>query len=200
MQSIETKVKNRIYGNGRGWCFTPKNFIDIGDEKAIYSALMRLEQKDLIRKLGHGIYDYPKKHKKLGLIAPSVEAIAKAIAERDKFRIQPSGAYATNILGLDEQVPAKYVFLTEGSAKKIKIGKLEIIFKNTTPKNMASAGTYTGLVIQAFRHITKRKITNKMISKIKSQLTEERKKEFKKYLPYAPVWISKIIKKDILGE
>jgi hypothetical protein len=200
MQSIETKVKNRIYGNGRGWCFTPKNFIDLGDEKAIYSALMRLEQKDVIRKLGHGIYDYPKKHKKLGLIAPSVEAIAKAIAKRDKVRIQPSGAYATNMLGLDEQVPAKYVFLTEGSAKKIKIGKLEIIFKNTTPKNMASAGTYAGLVIQAFRHITKRKITNKMISKVKFQLTKERKKEFKKYLQYAPVWISKIIKKDILGE
>jgi hypothetical protein len=200
VQSVETKVKNRIYGNGRGWCFTPKCFMDLGEEKAIYSALMRLEQKGVIRKLGHGVYDYPEKHEKLGLIAPSAEKIAKAISDRDKIKIQPSGAYATNILGLDEQVPAKYVFLTEGASRKIKIGRLEIVLKNTTPKNMASAGTYTGLVIQAFRHITKNKITDKMISKIKSQLTEERRRELKKYISYAPAWISKIIRKDILGE
>ncbi len=38
-----------------------------------------------------------------------------ASAGRDRVRLQPSGAYAANLLGLSEQVPAKVVFLTDGS-------------------------------------------------------------------------------------
>ena len=58
--------------------------------------------------------DYPKLHTALGPLAPTPEALAKALAGRDRVRLQPSGAYAANLLGLSEQVPAKVVFLTDG--------------------------------------------------------------------------------------
>lgn len=35
----------------------------------------------------------------------------------DRVRLQPSGAYAANLLGLSEQVPAKVVFLTDGPSR-----------------------------------------------------------------------------------
>jgi len=60
-------------------------------------------------------------------------------------------AAALNLLGLSEQVPAKIVFLTEAESRKLKIGLMEIELRRTTPKNMASAGRLSGLVIQAFR-------------------------------------------------
>jgi len=30
MQDIENDMLKRIRGSGRGWCFTPKDFIDLG--------------------------------------------------------------------------------------------------------------------------------------------------------------------------
>ena len=135
-----------------GWCFTPKHFVGIGTAAAIRQVLARLEKDHFIRRLAQGLYDYPREHDKLGLLPPQMDHIAKAISERDSIRIQPTGAYAANLIGLSEQVPGKIVYLTDGPAKKIKIGRQEVIFKKTTIKNMDSAGADIGLLIQALKH------------------------------------------------
>jgi hypothetical protein len=44
------------------------------------------------------------------------------MAGRDRVRLQPSGAYAANLLGLSEQVPAKVVFLTDRASRVIATG------------------------------------------------------------------------------
>jgi Family of unknown function (DUF6088) len=46
----------------------------------------------------------------LGLLLPAIDAIAKALQGRDAVRLQPSGAYAANLLGLSDQVPMKFSF------------------------------------------------------------------------------------------
>lgn len=48
--------------------------------------------------------------------------MARAIAGRDRVRLQPAGAYAANTLGLTEQVPAKVVFLTDGPSRTVVVG------------------------------------------------------------------------------
>ena len=73
------------------------------------------------------------------------------MAGRDRTRIQPTGAYAANVLGLSEQVPAKAVFLTDGQARTVKIGPTTIQLRRTTPKNMETAGRLSGLLIQTLR-------------------------------------------------
>jgi len=70
---------------------------------------------------------------------------------KDRIRLQPAGAYATNLLGLSEQVPAKVVFLTDGPSRTVKIGRQEIQLRRTTPRNMAAAGRLSGLLMQALR-------------------------------------------------
>jgi hypothetical protein len=35
MEYIENKIISRIYGHGRGWVFTPNDFIDCGGRSAI---------------------------------------------------------------------------------------------------------------------------------------------------------------------
>ena len=86
-------------------------------------------------RLAHGIYLFPKIDEKLGLcmLYPSVEEIAKAIAERDKARIVPTGVYALNALGLPTQIPVNAVFLTDGAPRKIKIYNQRILFKHVVP-------------------------------------------------------------------
>ena len=114
MQTIYNIVVSRIYGHGRGWVFTPKEFTDMIDPRKVGVILGRFVSEGKIRRLARGLYDYPKVHSELGTLLPSAEDIVKAIAGRDRIRLLPSGAYAANLLGLSEQVPAKVVFLTDG--------------------------------------------------------------------------------------
>ena len=99
-QSIDNKAISRIYGHGKGWVFTPAHLSDLGSRDAVASALRRYRQSGLIRQLARGLYDYPRTDPKLGMLTPSPDAVARAFAGRDAFRLQPSGAYAANLLGL----------------------------------------------------------------------------------------------------
>ena len=193
MQSIENKIISRIYGKGRGWCFTPKTFLDIGSPEAVRITLHRLEKKGTIRRLTRGLYDYPKKHPTIGFLSPSPEEIAKALSTRDATRLQSSGAYAANLLGLSEQVPAKIVFLTDGPARRVKIGRQEIVLKNTTPRNMATAGRASGTAIQALRHIGSKQIIQHHIEHLKKALSASDRAQLKRDRVYAPGWMHSII-------
>jgi len=192
MQSINNKIINRIYGKGRGWCYTPKNFSDLGSPEAIRITLHRLEKKGAIRRLARGLYEYPKKHSTIGLLSPNPDKIAEAISIRYAIRIQPSGAFAANILGLSNQVPAKIVFLTDGSDRRIKIGPREIIFKRTTPRNMAAAKS-SGTLILALKYIGKEQISQDHIKHFRESLSTHIKMKLKKDSIYAPGWICPII-------
>jgi len=192
MQSINNKIINRIYGKGRGWCYTPKSFSDLGSPEAIRITLHRLEKKGTIRRLSRGIYEYPKKHPTIGFLSPDPDKIAEAISVRDAIRIRPSGAFAANILGLSNQVPAKIVFLTDGSGRRIKIGPREIIFKRTTPRNMAGAKS-SGTLILALKYIGKEQISQDHIKHFRESLSTHIKMKLKKDSIYAPGWICPII-------
>lgn len=191
--SIVNAVKNRIIEHGRGWCFTPKHFLDLDSDTGVRSTLSRLEKTNMIRRLAQGIYDYPREHQVLGLLPPKPEDVAKAIAEKNGTQIQPTGAYAANLIGLSEQVPGRIVFLTNGPSKKLKIGRQEILFRTTTEKNMYPAGTRVGLVIQAIRNIGKENINNIAKAKIKKFLEGTSKNELVNNLKYAPLWIRTLL-------
>jgi len=197
MQHTDDIVVNRIYGHGRGWVFTPSHFFDLGSHFAVRKALERLTNQGTIRRLSSGLYDYPKHHPALGDLIPSYEKIGKAFAGQHKLRLQPSGAYAANLLGLTDQVPAKIVFLTDGPNRKLTIGNQRIIFKRTTPKNMATAGRVSGLVIQALRHLGKDHVDTEIIKKLQARLNDEDKQQLLRDISCAPAWIGEIFRKMV---
>ena len=196
-QSINNKVLSRIYCKKRGWVFTPVNFLDLGSRAAIDQILGRLARSGTIRRLARGLYDYPRKHPDFGDIPSNYERIAQVLAGRDSLKIQPSGAYAANLLGLSDQVPAKIVFLTDGHSRTVKVGKLTIKLKRTTPKNMATAGRISGLVIHALRYLKKNNVDSAIIAKLKRRLSGEDKSILMRDLRYAPVWIGEIFRRLI---
>jgi hypothetical protein len=152
-QSIDSRILARICGRGRGSVFVPRDFLDLGSREAVDLALHRFARKGTIRRLARGVYDFPKEHPVLGLLAPSADDVARALAGRDRTRPQPAGAHAANILGLSEQVPAKAVFLTDGPSRTVTIGPMTIQLRRTTPRNMAAAGRLSGLLMQALREL-----------------------------------------------
>jgi Family of unknown function (DUF6088) len=194
MQSIEDKILSRIYGKGRGWVFTPVHFLDLGGPTSVRKALQILGERGAIRRLTRGLYDYPRQHPKLALLAPPPEQIAAALAGKDRTRIQPSGAYAANLLGLSLQVPAKLIFLTDGPNRTVTVGNQTITLKRTTPKNMAAAGRISGLVIQALRYLGREAVDEKTIARLDRRLTAEDRKVLLRDIKLAPAWIGDIFR------
>lgn len=188
-QSIVKSVKNRIFGHGRGWVFSAYNFSDLGSDTGVRTALSRLQEEKIIRRVAQGIYDYPKTHEVLGLLSPSIDEIARVYGEKNGAKIQASGAYAANVLGLSEQVPGKVVFLTDGPTGKVKIKNLIVSFKKTTVRNMSAAGSREALAIQAMKFMGQDHIDEPMLRKIKKHLQQSTRKEFDKNIQYAPRWI-----------
>ncbi len=195
MQSIEKKVLSRIYGKKRGWVYTPAVFLDLGSNVSVRKALQSLCERQLIRRLARGLYDYPKEHPKLGVLAPTPEEIAQALAGKDRLRILPSGAYAANLLGLSLQVPARVIFLTDGAERNIKVGSQEIILKRTTPRNMAAAGRVSGLVIQALRDLGRKHVDDQVVRKLNARLSDEDRRTLMKDIRLAPAWIGNIFRR-----
>ena len=193
VQSIDSDIRSRILGHGRGWVFTPKHFQDLGSSSAIDSTLRRLRTEGVIRQLARGLYDYPAHDPQLGMLTPPADAIARALVVRDAIRLQPSGAYAANQLGLSEQVPSRIVFLTDGPARKVKIGKREILLQHTIPRNMATAGRKSGTLIQALRYLGQDQIDERVLGILRRQVAEGDRPALRKDLLHAPAWIADLL-------
>ncbi len=193
-KSIESQILTEIKARGRGSVFVPTDFLNFGSREAIDLALHRLVNKGTIRRLTRGMYDFPKIHKTLGQLMPSVEAVASALAGRDRIRIQPAGAYASNLLGLSEQVPAKIVFLTDGPSRAINIDSMTIQLRRTTAKNMETAGRLSGLLIQAFKELGKDNITPSRRKHLKRTIPAKKRHEILKDIRFAPEWMRPILK------
>jgi hypothetical protein len=140
------------------------------------------------------VYDFPKEHPVLGLLQPSAEAVARALADRDRTRLQPAGAYAANVLGLTDQVPAKAVFLTDGPSRTVKVGTMTIQLRRTTARNMAAAGRLSGLVIQALRELGKEQMTHERRAHLKRTLPAKERRELIKDIKLAPAWMHPIFR------
>src|SRR5271163_3016938 len=193
-QSIDYLILAAIHGRGRGSVFVPADFLDLGSREAVDLALHRLARKGTIRRLARGVYDFPKEHPVLGLLSPSPEAVAKALAGRDHTRLQPAGAYAANALGLSEQVPAKAVFLTDGPSRTVKIGPTTIQLRRTTARNMAAAGKLSGLLIQGLRELGKEHVTPERRQYLKRTLPADKRRALLKDLRLAPTWMHPIFR------
>ena len=193
-KSIDSAILSRIYGSGGGSAHTPSDFLDLGSRRAVDLTLYRLLRRKVIRRLARGLYEYPRQHPELGTLSPDIQKVARALAGKDRIRLQPAGAYAANLLGLSEQVPAKVVFLTDGPSRIVKVGRQEIHLRRTTPRNMAAAGRPSGLLMQAFRHLGPANLTPGRMAHLKRTLPLKARQQLLRDLPLAPAWMHPIFR------
>jgi hypothetical protein len=85
------------------------------------------------------------------------------------------------------------VYLTDGAARTVKVGRRTIEFKKTSPKNLLIKGEISGLAIQALKTIGQNKADEKTIEKIQAILKKETRQNIIHDAKLAPSWISKII-------
>jgi hypothetical protein len=195
VKSVQQDISDQINAYQPGVIVFPTDFRGIGTDDAIRQALSRLAKEGKIERLAHGIYFLPKIHPAFGKLYPSMEEVAEAVATHEHMRIRPAGAYALNKLGLSTQVPARLVYITDGQARQIKIGKGGVKFKPVTPKKFGMKGPISSLLIQGLEEMNTSQVTPDMEERIKDLLHQETPENLKYDLKLAPARISDFLVK-----
>jgi hypothetical protein len=196
MQIVSNKVVSKIYGHGRGWIFTPKDIAGSGNPKAVERALARLKQKGTIRLILRGVYDYPKFSTLFNAPAsPEPHKIAEAIARKYGWSIIPSGETALNLFGLSTQVPAHYIYYSDGPSKKYSWVGGELIFIKRANKETSTLSPKTALVVQALKTLGKDNVDSTVLKRIEKALTAKEKVRALREAQFTASWIYEITKK-----
>ena len=195
-QTIENKVISRIYGNGRGWAFSPKDFSALGTRSSIDVALHRLLAKGTIRRVIRGIYDYPQYSQRLNrTLSPDVDHVAQAIARKFGWNIQPTGMAALNALGLSTQIQGQYAYMSDGPNRTYTIGSQDLIFKHAQRKESGFKHHESALLVQGLKTLGPDRITPETTAKLRAWLPENLRPNVIKDTAVVTGWIREAILK-----
>ena len=193
MDSAINQIEQLIKSWKRGRIFFQIDFADIASSDAIRQSLSRLCKAELIIRVARGIYCYPVKDTALGLgiIYPTMEEVAKAVAKNEKERIVPTGISALNMLGLSSQVPMNVIYVTDGAPRHISLGKGKgITFQHTSEvKRLAFKSEVMSLIAAALREIGEENITPAQMSIVKKHLENVTEEELDHDIKLIPVWL-----------
>lgn len=189
------EIKRRILTYESGTVFVAADFADITDKKTASVGLSRLESEGVIRRILRGVYDKPAYNRFLGeFVAPIPDKVANAIARNFGWTIVPCGDTALNLLGLSTQVPAVWVYVSDGTYKEYSYDNTTIQFKRTTNKEVSKLSYKTALVIQALKALGKDNIDEMVISRLQKILTAEEKKAMVSEAKAVTSWIYEYLK------
>lgn len=188
---LTKEIRNTIERNGPGRLYMVQDFADLNNDGLVTRALSRLENEGMLIRLAQGLYLYPARNK-YGILFPTIEKIAYAIAEKDKARIIPSGLTALNRLGLSTQVATNAVYITDATARELAIGNRKIIFKRAAPRNFAYKSDLFPMVVAAMKELVKDGVTDEHLKIIKQVIGKYGDIDEIRYdYNIAPQWIKK---------
>lgn len=195
MNSVSNQIMRRIRGKGRGWVFTPKNFLDLGTRASIDMALSRLAAGGGIRRIGRGLYDYPVQHDRLGQLTPDPAKVARAISRQTGDKVALSGASAANVFGLSTQVPAKVSFATSGRSKTKRAAGRSFALKHSRAPVLDNAPDSTNALLQALGHVGKDNLDNEQIRRFATRVRDKDMRVLRRARAQMPGWMSDAILK-----
>lgn len=180
MQSVKNKIISRIYGHGRGWCFSQIDFSDLAVRSTVDTVLGRVEADGIIRRVLRGLFDYPIYSDLLkSYLSPDMREVAFALARKFGWKLVPEGSTALHILGLDTQVPARLQYYSNGPDRRYEIGESTLDFFHQKTKHTMINNYFAATVVQALLTLGPNAITDehrKQIASIKNR------REFKRLL------------------
>jgi hypothetical protein len=158
-------------------------------------ALSRLAQAGDIRRIGRGLYDYPRQHDKLGLLSPDPARVADALATQSGDRLAPSGAAAANSLGISTQVPARSSYATTGRTRTKRTGGRSLTLRHSRAPVLDNAPDTANAVLQALAHLGKDNINEDNIRHFAARLDDSAMKRLIQARPQMPGWMGDIVLK-----
>ena len=196
--SVINSIKQQIISKGRAKFWFVDDFVAIGNNDSVRKALQQLTNEQMLLRICHGVYYYPKIDRELGLgiLMPSKESTALAIAKHAGLKIVPTGAFALNALGLTTQVQTVVAFLTNGRARQINLGDGRYIhFFFFFSQRLFEYNSYRMiLIIQAMTELGENGMTDDVLSILAEQLSLVSERDFIHDIKLAPIWAQTILR------
>ena len=196
--SVINSVKQQIISKGRAKFWFADDFVAIGNNESVRKALQQLTNEQMLLRICHGVYYYPKIDRELGLgaLMPSKENTALAIAKHAGLKIVPTGAFALNALGITTQVQTIVAFLTNGRARQIDLGNGRYIkFFHSSSQRLFEYKSYRMiLIIQGMTELGENGMTDDVRSKLKEQVSLVSERDFIHDIKLAPIWAQTILR------
>jgi len=142
-------IRGGVEAMPEGRPFATGSLLGLGGRAAVDKALQRLVGAGEIMRVARGIYVRPRVSPYVGKVRPQPQEVAQAAAEAMGATIAPHGATWALALGLTQQVALRPTFLTDGSTRHLRSGKLMIALLRTTPRRMRLAGFKAGGAVLA---------------------------------------------------
>ena len=196
MLGVQKLVLEKIRQMDRGTIFFIDDFIELGSSGAVRIALMELKKQGIILRPARGIYCYPQISREYsGVITPTPESIAEALAKKERVRIVPYGDNAAYRLGLTGLQVSNLKYLTDGASRVINLSSDKKIFFNHTSevKIFDFCNDTMQMISAAIRALTEECIDGEKKRIIHKHLRTVPDEEFLKDITIPPAWVSKII-------
>ncbi len=187
-------IKRRIRAKGRGWVFTPKDFIDLGSRLALDTALSRMATDGYVKRLSHGLYYFPKISPIFGEVMPDSDSIAETLARKTGDLVFSGGAEAANLLGLTTQVPARLEYYTTGKAKTYTFANRKIFLLSSPVSLGVEISSVVRLVVHALIYIGRNGINETIVSKLSKLLKQKDKRQLLSVMHILPSWLAPNLK------
>ncbi len=192
MKQVRTRIENAAPGE----IFIPADFSDLAEARRITMCLSRLNEDGTLEKVKRGIYMKPRYSTLLNRsVPPREDAVVKAIARNYGWTIVPCGDTVLNMLGLSTQIPAVWLYVSDGPYKTYETDGIRFQFKHTDRKNeLIGVSETTALLIQALRALGKYNIDSQTVSYLSGKLSAEKKRQILQESHYITTWIYEAIK------
>lgn len=199
MKNISESIFYFIAGHGRGWAFSSSDLAGRFARQQIDNALSDLAETNKIRRIARGLYDYPRFSDLLQkTVSPDIDQVAYAYARKFNWRIEVSGESALNLLGLSTQIPAQYVYLSDGPSKSYDVMGVQLSFKKSSLKDIGFKHRESTLIVQALKSLGKEHLNAELFAKIREQIDPKSYRKILRDTQGCTGWIYEAIK-DIMS-
>ena len=195
MSNLSFLVKERINNFPQNSLFSIKDFSDIGEYKSLKVILSRLTKEGLIKREIDGLYSKPEYSDFLQeFVSVPIDSVAKKLAEKFSWHISPTGNAALNTLKLSTQVPAHYVYLSDGPYREYNIGGTILEFKHTNNNMISLLSENSNLLVQSLKSLGKGNVTSEVKRKIRENFSQDELNKILKETQNVTSWIYECIK------
>lgn len=141
-------VSHWIYAQPEGALIRGRDLTHLVNRGQASRVLARLAKQGRLMRVSRGVY-VTVTSSRYGPVPPPVEKVVRFLASITGHAIVRHGAAAANALGLTTQVPVRQIYLTDGPARTLDLGK-QVIEIRHAPKWMLVLGdNLAGDVVRA---------------------------------------------------
>lgn len=190
---VAQKIREYIAEQPEGALIATKELQHLGSRAAINQALSRLAKYKQIMHIRRGLYAKPTLTR-WGPCPPSVESVVQFIASSTGEVVARHGGMIANALGLTTQMPIRYVYLTSGRSRRVRVRNHSFELLHAPKWQLMMPAKYAGDVIRAIAWFGEARI-GESLKRTWAQVPDDVRQEIIDTRHNLPAWFSAELEK-----